>query len=748
MNPSCKDFDFLDEPFFLEEFAFGPQKNEMYFYVEGIKCAKCVLSIENLKSPHLQSAQVDFARSLLKIKIKPGTQFAPVIVDLHDLGFSAKPIQSAKETLEKEKIENRKKLIELAVAGAMTGNIMLLSFAVYSGAQGMFFEYMERINGLLFLPIFLYSSRSFFKNSFYSFKNRQISIDFPIATAILVGSFISYVHLFRGEGHIYFDSLSMLVFLLLGARYFLYQVKMKFLSPDYLKSFFQIHVARLAESRRLIPSQKVKEGDHLLILEGETCPTDSTLLSDQAYFQTAVLSGETKPVSLKKGDLCYAGYQLMSPEVKVAALKSLQDSRIGKIIEQVQWELQQKTRFTTSAEKAAQIFTYTLIGVASLFFIIYSFVDIQEAANRALALTILACPCALAFSLPLTHSLGILKMARRGVLVKKSSVFEKLTYAKNLVFDKTGTLTQGHFHFIQWHNKKPSNEDLQIIYALEKQSHHPIGKSLVRSLENKVDPEEAIHLEQWKEVAGVGVSAHISGVNYALKKAPQNFAITSNTFVGLYKGDQITCVAELGDEIKKDVAPLVHNLQSLGLNTFVLSGDQQKTVQEVAQTLNIPERNALANLLPEAKGQWVKDHPHTVVVGDGANDILAFSSSWVSIAVNGSFESSLKTADVYFTTHDMKNVETLIHFSKEIVQVMRRNIVLSIAYNSSGGLAALLGIINPLIAAILMPISSTLVIASCLYGTRKMNQLLKQTPKDIILTARQTLSENLSGGLS
>ncbi|MCB0342035.1 MAG: HAD-IC family P-type ATPase [Bdellovibrionales bacterium] len=460
-------------------------------------------------------------------------------------------------------------------------------------------------------------------------------------------------------------------------------------------------------------------------------PADGILLSAQAHINTAVLTGESYPQQVIAGQPVYAGCQVVSEQVEMTVSEMGHRTRVGQILEKIESELKNKTPLTSLVDKVAQYFTIIVLAAGFLFFVGYSFVDANEAVRRALALVILACPCALAFATPLTQSLSLIKAAKNSYLIKNAAVLEKLSRIKLVAFDKTGTLTRGEFKFLCWDYGEPSLEQQQIIHQLEASSQHPIALALKKELAPFVQSLPAIALEDWQEIEGRGVFATIKSRRYSMQAAPSRIRQRREfdffvTRVGLYADDQLVCVAVLGDEPKADAVRTLRHIEELGATPMILSGDAKEAVLGLAKELSLSARQALADMSPEAKHQWVKDHPQTLMVGDGANDSLALASADVSVAVQGSMESSLEAADIYLATGGVTPIWHLIKLGQDTMHVVRRNLYISIVYNLIGGISALLGLINPLVAAVLMPISSAIVVMSSLYGTYFLRRLSRK----------------------
>ena len=484
-----------------------------------------------------------------------------------------------------------------------------------------------------------------------------------------------------------------------------------------------------------IPARHLNVDDKILIKEGERVPADGTVLNEWVNINPSILTGESLPQKLFKGSVIYAGTQVVAGYAKILVKHTAGNSRIGQILKKVEEQIYNKTPLISLTDKAAQYFSIFILVAGAVFFSFYINVDPTEAVKRTLALIILACPCALAFATPLTQSISLRKASKKGYLIKNAESLEKLNYIKNAFFDKTGTLTQGQFEFLKWQsphleksgNFSPDQETLNAIYSIEAHSQHPIARTLVKHLEGKCVKKPVNSLT---EIPGSGISGTIDNDYYRIVSAlpdendKDNSDIISS-LISIYKNENLIALACLGDRLHSDAKQTIAQLNSMGIKTHILSGDKSMTVSSVAKKLHIANEQFSSNLTPEEKNEIIKNFPDSLMVGDGANDSLAMSSDTVSIAVQGSVESCLIAADIYVTSKGVSPVKDLILLSKNTFGVIKRNLVFSFVYNFAGGLAALLGYISPLTAAILMPVSSLVVLSSSALGTKFLRRFNK-----------------------
>ncbi len=735
-SASMPEYNFLDTEPFLQDYSVSVDNNKgMRFFIEGIQCTACLWIIDQIPDwiPQVERANLNMSQNTLLVTLREPGYFGKVASVLSALGYKAYPIKSLDEAKHFQKRENHQQLMRLGVAAACSGNIMLFSFSIYSGLKGQMAGLFGYLNLAFFLPILLYCAQPFYRNLWRSLRAGRPSIDLPIVAAVIIGFALSLLNLVKGNDDFYFDSLSVLIFLLLASRYFLSRTQQTFVNSSYMQTFIDSQACQRWNGDRNeydnVPAKHLNVGDKVLIKEGERVPADGTLLNEWVNINPSILTGESLPQKLFKGSVIYAGTQVVAGYAKILVKQTTGNSRIGQILKKVEEQIYNKTPLISLTDKAAQYFSIFILIAGALFFSFYISVEPAEAVKRTLALIILACPCALAFAVPLTQSLSLKKASKKGYLIKNAESLEKLNYVKNAFFDKTGTLTEGRFEFLTWRSPlpeesrsfTPDQEILNAIYSIEVYSQHPIARTLVKYLEENGVKKLPVH--SLTEIPGAGISGTVDNDYYKIVSAlPEdnddgNSDIISS-LVSIYKNGKLILYACLGDRIHSDAKQTVAQLNSMDIKTHILSGDKSVPVSSVAKKLRIAKERSSSDLIPEKKNEIIKNSTHSLMIGDGANDSLAMSSDSVSIAVQGSVESCLVAADIYVTRKGVSPVNDLILLSKNTFHVIKRNLVFSFVYNFAGGIAALLGYISPLTAAILMPVSSLVVLSSSAVGTK------------------------------
>lgn len=718
VEPKKNPFSYLDTPEFRQLYLHQQNDFEYLFYVEGLHCSSCVHLLEKLPDFYegVSFSRVNYAHSTLALSLKNGASLAQAAFVIKELGYSPLILSAQDNFAEKYKAENRRFLQRIGVAGFCAGNTMLFVIPVYSGLAGTMAEAFNWMSFLLFLPILLFSAVPFYQGALNALKYKVINVDLPIVIAMLSGFLLSTYNLVRGDGAIYYDSTASFMFFILSARYLLKRVQQNYLSPSLAKSIFknQKYLKVSGQNEESIPFSQVQEGDILRVQQGQVLPSDCVLLSEEALLDMSLYNGESLPKSFSKGLNLFGGTQVLNSSILVRIETSYENSKMGQLIQKLEQGAVNKGHFVALTDQLAQKLIITVFAAALLFFALYAGVNFSEAFNRSLALIVLACPCALAFGTPLTFGLALKKAQSQGILMKNATTFEKILKIKNVFFDKTGTLTEGQLSLECSEPQSIPVETQRIIVALEAISYHPVAFAL-RKAWTDLGPLPLV--EEARETLGQGVSGKINGTFYELRSLSESTHEKESAIELLREGQSI-CRLYFIDALRIEAPEALKSLESRGLKTFLLSGDKKNRVQEIASLCHIPKDRAFAELFPEDKKRILDQHTNSCMIGDGANDALALQFADVGIAVKGSVDLSLQHADVYFSRGGLRPLFTLLELGERTQKILIRNLSISLIYNITGGVLALLGFINPLMAAILMPISSALIILSTLWGFR------------------------------
>jgi cation transport ATPase len=465
-----------------------------------------------------------------------------------------------------------------------------------------------------------------------------------------------------------------------------------------------------------ILAKYIKKDDQLIIPEGQTVPTDCQLISTEGFFDTSLINGESEVVHFKKGTNILAGMINKSSKLKAKAQKDYQDSFIGRLEAELSNNTGLKNRYSKLALVSAKAFFY--IALILSLYILVTLRPWDVALERLIAIIIITCPCALGLVVPLTMIMGLKSLNAKGIYVKDESTLLKLAKLQNCFLDKTGTLTHKNFEFIFEYFREDTHEVLNQLLNLELKSKHPIAKELIRQFPIKTK----LDLTGFSENEGI-LSAK-SG-DYELLARP-NFDFEQTCF-DFFINDKLVLRSKVKMMYRDDSFALVAGLKKLGLNLFLLSGDNKLKVDEAARKLGISE--SFSSVKPFEKNEIIQKYPQTLMIGDGVNDSISLKNADVSIAVNTSVDFAQRCADVFLAKDDLRLVLELFTSGKHIAKVLQRNIFLSASLNSAFIYFAMIGYISPFMAAIIMPATSLLLLIHTVISLNK-KVMLKSNKTD------------------
>lgn len=731
-NPDEK-YDYLDDADFIANYT-TPDGLEMRFYLEGVHCAACVWLTEKLPDfvSEVESLRLNLGDGVATVRLKKAGGFSGAAKELARLGYRPHPVRSDESDALRQR-ENRRHLVQLAIAAAATGNIMLLAIALYAGATARMAQMFSWVSFLLYLPVFFYSALPFYRSAWSALHHRQVSIDIPIVFGLWVGTAVSIYNLLVGSDQIYFDSLSALVFLLLSTRYLLRKVNERSLNARKWVYFLAPSKARREHSNgRVVEEIKtdlLKAGDVIQVFQGEAFPVDGEVISGESFVNRAVLSGESDPVAVAPGERVHAGTQNTQAPLRVRVVSSGAETRLGKLLTAMQDGLSRQAPIVAFVDRVGQVFVVAVLVFTALAFIAGLGVGVHEAFNRALAAAIVVCPCTFALATPLAMSLAISRAARSGILVKGADIIERLSQVNVVFFDKTGTLTHGDLEVLSWSPLEP--EATKILIALEKRSAHPVAKAVQRHFIHSSGTQiEELPFVDYVETSGQGVNATLDGHRYELRRfrneCAGSFGGAILSSIALYRDGVLVGRLDVGDRVRSDAKSSIRQLKTQGLQVALLSGDSEAPASAVGRALEISAENIFAERTPEEKADKIRATARSLMVGDGANDAVALASAHASIAVQGGMEMSMQAAGVYSSKPGVSVVPDLITLSRETMKVIRRNLVFAVIYNIVGIGAAVTGHLDPLFAAVLMPLSALTVFLSTIAGTSALRRVFTE----------------------
>lgn len=719
LHKDAEEFAFLDNPEIaglLIDF-----KNEdlvrLNLQLPAIHCSSCIWLLEhlNLLHPGILFGRVDFLKKELTVRVDPNKISVRQLVELlRDIGY--KPDISLKqEQKEKQDKSERDLLLKLAVAGFCFGNIMLFSFPEYFGLKlredEVFARFFSYINLVLALPVLFYSAYDYFDSAIKSLRKKVLHINVPLALGMLALFLRSAYEIIWQVGPGYLDSFAGLLFFLLSGKWFQqYTWSHLNFERDY-KSYFPLAVT-VKEGERWVSRllSEIQKGDRLRIRNGELIPADSIVLKGDALIDYSFVTGESIPVSKVLGEIVYGGGRQSGAAIEIEIVKEVAQSQLTRI-----WNGQESTQKESSLEsfssKVSRYFTIALLAIACSTFLIWSFSSWSIAFFSFTSVLIVACPCALALSSPLALGNTLRLLGRKGLYLKNAAVVEQMAQINHIVFDKTGTLTEPELLKVKWLGGPLSESESAAIKELTSHSNHPYSRAVYQSLQ----AENGQLLTQVKEIPGSGLSGmhtefgqvKIGNAAFNGISGKMNGPAVYVTFNGIergkflfenaYRSKVANLLNELGKTFKISILSGDHASEELHLKEMFSGFDQLKFSQT-------PEQKQKFIQELEASGDRV------MMVGDGLNDAGALRMSNTGIAISGQGGQFTPAASGILMAAELENFPSMMKLAKRTLGAIHFSFAISILYNIVGLWFAVQGQLSPVLAAVLMPLSSISVV--------------------------------------
>jgi Cu2+-exporting ATPase len=735
VRSSGRTFEEFDHPSFRElhvrRRADGLSETDLY--LEGVHCGSCVWLVERvpLTLPGMAGAELDVRRSLVRVAWDDtGTTLSAIARFLDVLGYRPHPFRGVKAEAMR-RTEDRAMLVRIGVAGAIAANVMTVAVAIYSGWFGHIepeYERYFRWVSLILTSAAMWPAMVFFRGGWAALRTRTLHMDLPIAIAVGAGFLRGAINTVTDRGPIYFDGVTALVFLLLVGRFLQQRAQRAATDSAELLYALSPSVARVvtdAGEVREVPVEALLPGMTLDVRPGDTFAADGTVVSGESDLDLSLLTGETRPALAAPGTPVWAGTVNRTSTLRVRVDQAGEASRLGRILRDVESGAQRRAPVVRTADSLAGVFVGLVLALAVATFALWSRLDPKRALDNAIALLVVTCPCALALATPLAVTVAIGRAARAGVLVKGGDALETLARPGHLLLDKTGTVTEGRLTLADWEGDDAVKP---LVLALERHSQHPLAAGF-RDAWGTLEAPEATAV---RATAGGGIEGDVGGRHVVVGSphfvraravddggaVPVGPALTP---VLVAVDGRVVARVRFGDPIRADAAESLASLRARGWRLELLSGDDPAVVAEVGERLGFAPHECRGGASPEDKVRVVEEASRSgavVMVGDGVNDAAAISRATVGIGVRGGAEACLAAADVFLAREGLASLVVLTEGASRVLGVIRRDIAFSLAYNLAGAALAVTGVIDPLIAAVLMPASSlTVVLASWLGRT-------------------------------
>jgi Cu+-exporting ATPase len=712
----------------LLEFSDG-EYSKVLLYIPSIHCSSCIWLLENLNTLHkgIIQSMVNFVKKEVSITFKDQEislrQIVELLVSIHYIP----QITLEQADSRKAQKNNRKLIAKIGVAGFAFGNIMLLSMPHYVPGKELieepFKNFFASISLALSIPLVGYAANDYLISAYKNIRKKMISIDLPIAIGVLALFIQSSVEISSKTGSGYLDSLAGLVFfLLIGKWYQNKTYKALSFERDY-KSYFPVAVTRIFEGKEEIKQlEELTKGDRIIIRNQELIPADATLVKGTAYIDYSFVTGESKAVKREVGSPLYAGGKQIGSNIELEITKEVEQSQLTKLWNQENTTDRKATPLVVLIDKVSQYFTISIISIALITALFWLFIDPSNAVKAATAVLIIACPCALALSIPFTFGNMMRLLGKVRFYIKKTDIIERLTKISCIVFDKTGTLTKQGNNNMQFHGSPMNDEEEMAVYSLCKQSTHPLSIAICEHLHFNVSR----NVSDFMEIPSSGLKGKIGSLQVKIGSkdfvspdfSDQSKYAVSRVFVSV--NEKLKGYFAIQNDYRDNLQSLIQKLDK-HYDLHVISGDND---QEKKNLINFgfDEEKVAFNLSPQNKLDYIRrlnnKGKKVLMIGDGLNDAGALRESYVGISIADDIYQFSPACDAILDARQFHRLPDYLYLARQSLKIVIASFIISFLYNLIGITIAVQAILSPIIAAILMPISSVSVVLFATLATQ------------------------------
>ncbi|MFU2487510.1 heavy metal translocating P-type ATPase [Thauera sp. WH-1] len=743
MPVELQELGLFDHPDFQKSFVreVGEHEREAALILEGITCAACVWLNENhvARLPGVSAIEINYATRRARVRWDEARiKLSDILAAIQAIGYRAYPYDAERSEQIANK-ERRSMLWRVFVAGFGMMQVMMYAFPVYVAGEGDMSWDIELLlrwaSLLLTLPVVLYSAAPFFQRAWRDVRLRRLGMDVPVA--IGVGSaFLASLWATLTDGpEVYYDSVTMFVFFLLGGRYLEMLARQKAVrGVEELGKALPSFAERLAgwpqqAGGERIPTSQLAPGDIVRVRPGEVVPADGLVVEGVGEVNESLLTGESLPVPKAVGARLTGGSINVSSPLLLRVEQIGDATRLAAIRRLMERAASEKPRIATQSDRVAAYFIVTLLVLASLTGVAWYFIDSERALWVFVSVLVVACPCALSLATPTALTVATDALARMGVLVTRGHAIETLAKANHFVFDKTGTLTHGHMKVEELQALGPLDERglRELAAAIEQGSEHPVASALREAADGLCLP----LVSDVQAETGQGMRARVDGeevwigrpdyvaaqIGQPLPALLDAFAARGGTVIALARRAGWLGLFRLADVVREEAGVLTRRLAAERARMSVLSGDNAAVVAPVASGLGIDD--ARAGMTPQGKQQAIvgmQQDAQAVVamVGDGVNDAPVLAQAHVSVAMGGGTDLARNQADIVLLNENLASLGRGIDLSRKTLRIIRQNLWWSFTYNFTSVPLAMAGLVTPWMAGIGMAASSLLVVLNAM----------------------------------
>lgn len=711
--------------------------------IEGMDCPSCAMKIERRlnKLNGVENAKVNLANETASFVITGAeTSLEIVKSEIDKLGYRAIEQESDEDeqTTEIEK-QKARSLFKKKIITSITLSVIIVLLGMIDHISMLSFVSMDAANWIslpLSTIVVFWCGAKFMKGFIADIRARSAGMDSLIAIGTLSAYFYSIIVLLfpsiSGEHMhtVYFESAAMIITFILLGNYLEFNLKNR--THYAIKALTELQAKKAVVLRNgnelEISVKKVKVGDIVLVKPGERIPVDGTVIEGSSSVDEAMMTGESLPVDKSAGEKVLGGTMNQNSYLKIKTEKAVNDSLLSKIILMVKDAQKSKPKIQRIADNVSAVFVPLVIVIAfATFFVWFSYVgeSLSFSLLKAVAVLIIACPCALGLATPIAIVLGVGKAAEHKILFNNAEAIENVNKIDTILFDKTGTLTCGKFDVkkVITYNSLSSDEILKIAASIETFSEHPIAKAITAAY--KVNGNGFYDVKEFVMTSGIGVTGNINGNIYKIGganlKQTEKLAVSQKSAsqnIYLYENDKLIGEIELSDKIKDNAVEILNKLKADKYSIAMITGDSKVTAADIASQLGIDEYKA--EVMPDKKQEYVAElqgkGAKVAMVGDGINDAPALSKSDLGIAIGTGQDIAIQSADVILVRGDLENILALFKISRKTISVIKQNIFWAFFYNAAAipvaaGVFAGIGLtVSPVMASMIMALSDVVTV--------------------------------------
>src|SRR6056297_168354 len=686
--------------------------------LSGMSCNNCALSIEDtIKNlDGVNKVQVNFSSEKAYVEYNPELiNPDKIIEEVNKTRYSASKIsQSGYEKQEKVKKQELKNLRNKVIISAILSFPLLLAMIV--NFLGIDFALLHKtlFQFLLATPVQFFIGKRFYKNAYHSLKAKTAGMDTLVAMGTSAAYFFSIYNGFIKDvppgGHraLYFEASAILITLILFGKYLEAVAKGK--TSQAIKKLMNLQpkyaTVIIDGENKEIPIEKVSINDKILVKPGEKIAVDGVVVNGNSSVDESMITGESIPVEKKSGDKVIGGTINQNGSITFKAKKIGKDTVLSNIIRIVEEAQANQPPIQRLADKVSAIFVPSVVSIAIITFILWMILngDLNQSFVAAVSVLVISCPCALGLAIPTAIMVGTGLGAKNGILIKNGTSLETAHKITSIIFDKTGTITKGKpvVTDILTFNDVDEKKLLQVSASIENKSEHPLAETIVKEAKNRKI--KFLDFKDFKAIPGKGVKA-----NY---KKDKIFIGTAD----LRKNNEIIGLIGIADTIKEDSKEVIEQIKSMGIDIYMITGDNQRTAEAIGKQVGIKKGNILANVLPKNKADEVeklkKNGSVVAMVGDGVNDAPALATADIGMAIGSGSDIAIESGDIALMNNSLFTIVSAIKLSKKTINKVKQNLFWAFIYNTLGIPIAALGFLSPLIAGAAMSFSSVSVVTN------------------------------------